>query len=190
MWCSALRTVILHFGGFACSQGPGYLLESWRQHLWFGFLIFLLSGHQLWGASRWGWAERKSEGLLFFFQEVPSSLTPIRAMVAAAPPEVSQIARDTPYRGCHMGQMHFNPSWVFWFCLTPHVASCWEGVGGLAGSSADAAEMVTQVTNSSWDVAGVAIGVADMFYSTDCAMAKTAGLSATGGSMGLGWVVS
>ena len=35
-----------------------------------------------------------------------------------------------------------------------------------------------------------AIGVADTFSSTDGTMAKTAELSATGGLMGLGWVVS
>ena len=65
-----------------------------------------------------------------------------------------------------------------------------KGVGGLAGSSANAVEMVTWATNSSSDVAGVAIGVADMFSSTDGAMAKTAGLSAAGGSVGLGRVIS
>ena len=37
---------------------------------------------------------------------------------------------------------------------------------------------------------GVAIRVADMFSSTDSAMAKTVGLSTAWGSMGLGWVVS
>ena len=65
-----------------------------------------------------------------------------------------------------------------------------KGLGGLAGLSTDAAEMVTQVTNSTSDVAGVAIRAADTFSSTDATMAKTAELSAAGGSMGLGWVVS
>ena len=124
MWCSILRTVILHFRGFTCGQGPCYLLESQRWHFWFGSQVFLLFGCQLWGAFRWGWAERKPEDLLFFLQEVPSSLMPTRAMVAAAQPEVSHIARDTSYGGCHMGQMHFHPSRVFWFCGTPHIASC------------------------------------------------------------------
>ena len=64
-----------------------------------------------------------------------------------------------------------------------------QGVGGSAGSSADAADMMTQVTDSSSDVAGVAIRAADMFSSTDVTTAKTVGLSATGGLMGLGWVV-
>ena len=65
-----------------------------------------------------------------------------------------------------------------------------KGVGGLAGSSANAAEMLTWVTDSSSDVVGVAIRVPDIFSGTDHAMAKTAEISAIGGSMELGWADS
>ena len=110
----------------AISWNPG------KWHLWFGSWVFLLSGCQLWTASRQGWAERKSEGVLFLLQEAPSSLTLTRAMVAVANLEVSQIAREYSLQRLLYGWVHFHPSWVFQFCGTLCITSCFWRAGRIS----------------------------------------------------------
>ena len=105
-------------------------------------------------------------------------------------PEVSQVGGNTPHRDHHMRQItliHFEYSGSVRLLRSPVVPG---GVGGLAGSSADAVGVVTRATDSSFDMAGVVIRVADMFSDTEGATVKAAGPSVDRGLMGSGWVAT
>ena len=127
---------------------------------------------------------------MFLLQEVSSSFPPTGAMVAAAPPEVSQVAGNTPHRGCHMRQMYFDPFRVFWFCQTPYIASCFQKGGRIGRLICRCSGGGDRVNDSSFDIAGVVIREADTFSGTEGVTVKTAGPSTAGGSIGLGWVAS
>ena len=108
----------------------------------------------------------------------------------AVPPEVSLITGNTPSEAAAWDECtltHFGHSSSVGFLASPVV---FEGVGGSAGSSANAVGVVTRVANSSYNMAGVVLRVADTSSDVEGVTVKTAGLSTGSGSMGLGWVAS